>query len=79
MRDYGIAAPHGPNPGGQHVATADLVDTVEDLVRLSNRGQGSRGTLGSGTWERRSKGDRGLGAIVEARESDDRRETGAWE
>lgn len=23
MRDYGIAAPHGPNMGGQHVATAD--------------------------------------------------------
>jgi len=26
MRDYGIAAPHGPNMGGQHVATADLGD-----------------------------------------------------
>lgn len=26
MRDYGLAAPHGPNPGGQHVATADLGD-----------------------------------------------------
>lgn len=24
MRDYGIAAPHGPNVGGQHVATANL-------------------------------------------------------
>lgn len=24
MRDYGLAAPHGPNMGGQHVATADL-------------------------------------------------------
>lgn len=26
MRDYGIAAPHGPNMGGQHVATANLAD-----------------------------------------------------
>lgn len=26
MRDYGLAAPHGPNMGGQHVATADLGD-----------------------------------------------------
>ncbi|KXT00697.1 hypothetical protein AC578_8249 [Pseudocercospora eumusae] len=26
MRDYGLAAPHGPNMGGQHVATADLSD-----------------------------------------------------
>lgn len=24
MRDYGLAAPHGPNMGGEHVATADL-------------------------------------------------------
>lgn len=23
MRDYGLAAPHGPNVSGQHVATAD--------------------------------------------------------
>ena len=26
MRDYGLAAPHGPNPGGEHVATADIGD-----------------------------------------------------
>lgn len=26
MRDYGLAAPHGPNVGGQHVATASLGD-----------------------------------------------------
>ena len=26
MRDYGLAAPHGPNMGGQHVATADVGD-----------------------------------------------------
>lgn len=26
MRDYGLAAPHGPNMTGQHVATADLRD-----------------------------------------------------
>lgn len=26
MRDYGLAAPHGPNPAGGHVATASLVD-----------------------------------------------------
>ena len=26
MRDYGLAAPHGPNMTGQHVATADLGD-----------------------------------------------------
>ena len=26
MRDYGLAAPHGPNMTGQHVATADLAD-----------------------------------------------------
>ena len=26
LRDYGLAAPHGPNPGGQHVATANLND-----------------------------------------------------
>lgn len=25
MRDYGIAAPHGPNMGGDHVATADIL------------------------------------------------------
>lgn len=24
MRDYGLAAPHGPNPAGGHVATADI-------------------------------------------------------
>lgn len=26
MRDYGLAAPHGPNPTGEHVATADVGD-----------------------------------------------------
>ena len=26
MRDYGVAAPHGPNVSGQHVATADIGD-----------------------------------------------------
>ncbi|KAF2763935.1 MFS general substrate transporter [Teratosphaeria nubilosa] len=26
MRDYGVAAPHGPNMGGGHVATADIGD-----------------------------------------------------
>jgi len=26
MRDYGLAAPHGPNMGGGHVATADIGD-----------------------------------------------------
>lgn len=26
MRDYGLAAPHGPNVTGQHVATADIGD-----------------------------------------------------
>ena len=26
LRDYGLAAPHGPNVSGQHVATADLGD-----------------------------------------------------
>lgn len=26
MRDYGVAAPHGPNMSGHHVATADLTD-----------------------------------------------------
>ena len=26
MRDYGLAAPHGPNPAGGHVATADIGD-----------------------------------------------------
>jgi hypothetical protein len=26
MRDYGLAAPHGPNMTGQHVATADVGD-----------------------------------------------------
>ena len=26
MRDYGLAAPHGPNPTGGHVATADIGD-----------------------------------------------------
>lgn len=30
MRDYGLAAPHGPNMGGQHVATADLDDMKID-------------------------------------------------
>ena len=26
LRDYGLAAPHGPNVGGQHVATASIGD-----------------------------------------------------
>lgn len=26
MRDYGIAAPHGPNRTGEHVATADIIN-----------------------------------------------------
>lgn len=26
IRDYGLAVPHGPNPGGEHVATANLAD-----------------------------------------------------
>ena len=26
MRDYGIAAPHGPNRTGDHVATADILN-----------------------------------------------------
>lgn len=26
IRDYGLAAPHGPNVSGRHVATADLGD-----------------------------------------------------
>ncbi len=26
LRDYGVAAPHGPNMTGQHVATADIGD-----------------------------------------------------
>lgn len=26
IRDYGLAAPHGPNPAGGHVATADIGD-----------------------------------------------------
>lgn len=26
IRDYGLAVPHGPNPGGDHVATANLAD-----------------------------------------------------
>lgn len=26
LRDYGMAAPHGPNPHGGHVATADVGD-----------------------------------------------------
>lgn len=26
MRDYGLAAPHGPNRTGDHVATADIGD-----------------------------------------------------
>jgi hypothetical protein len=26
LRDYGLAAPHGPNPSGGHVATADIGD-----------------------------------------------------
>lgn len=29
MRDYGLAAPHGPNPAGGHVATADLTDITD--------------------------------------------------
>lgn len=28
MRDYGIAAPHGPNMGGNHVATADILNNA---------------------------------------------------
>jgi hypothetical protein len=30
MRDYGLAAPHGPNMSGQHVATADIADMNAD-------------------------------------------------
>ncbi|KAK4636279.1 Putative inorganic phosphate transporter [Fulvia fulva] len=30
MRDYGLAAPHGPNTTGHHVATADLGDMNND-------------------------------------------------
>lgn len=30
MRDYGLAAPHGPNRTGHHVATADLGDMNND-------------------------------------------------
>lgn len=30
MRDYGLAAPHGPNMGGEHVATADLSNMQGD-------------------------------------------------
>lgn len=26
LRDYGYAAPHGPNPAGGHVATTDIPD-----------------------------------------------------
>ncbi len=26
MRDYGLAAPHGPNATGRHVATQDIAD-----------------------------------------------------
>ena len=26
LRDYGLASPHGPNPSGGHVATADIGD-----------------------------------------------------
>jgi len=26
MRDYGVAAPHGPNMTGEHVATANVAD-----------------------------------------------------
>lgn len=26
VRDYGLAAPHGPNMGNEHVATADIGD-----------------------------------------------------
>ena len=26
FRDYGLAVPHGPNMGGEHVATANLAD-----------------------------------------------------
>lgn len=30
MRDYGLAAPHGPNVGGQHVATASIGDMSDN-------------------------------------------------
>ena len=30
MRDYGLAAPHGPNMTGQHVATANIGDMKGD-------------------------------------------------
>lgn len=30
MRDYGIAAPHGPNRSGGHVATADTIGMSEN-------------------------------------------------
>lgn len=34
LRDYGAAAPHGPNMGGDHVATADIshMDPREESV-----------------------------------------------
>ena len=30
MRDYGLAAPHGPNRSGGHVATADVGDMSDN-------------------------------------------------
>lgn len=30
MRDYGLAAPHGPNRTGEHVATADIGNMSEN-------------------------------------------------
>lgn len=34
LRDYGVAAPHGPNMGGDHVATTDVapMDPREEAV-----------------------------------------------
>lgn len=37
MRDYGLAAPHGPNMGGEHVATADLGDMSGNEAGVFNQ------------------------------------------
>jgi hypothetical protein len=37
MRDYGIAAPHGPNRTGHHVATRDAF--IDNAMNAMNKGE----------------------------------------
>ena len=35
LRDYGMQLPHGPNRGGQHVATQNAFDGINDVHNMN--------------------------------------------